>query len=58
LPGELKGTGGYQRARVRMSSATCPANASRSMTTCFLPAPRLRTATVLASASRFPTTPM
>ena len=43
-------------ARVRISSVSRPRNSSTGMTTCLLPAPRARTATVPACASRSPTT--
>lgn len=50
--------GSYPSALVRISSVTRAMNSSRGMTSCFFPSPRFRTATVPASASRSPTTPM
>ena len=45
-------------ARVRISPVTRATNSSTGITSCLFPAPRTRTATVPASASRCPTTAM
>ena len=48
----------YPSARLATSCRSCSAKASRVIVTCFFLAPRLRTATVPASASRWPTIAM
>src|SRR4029079_9802476 len=57
LAADASGAAGTS-ARVRISSITRSMKTSTAMTSCFLPAPRVRRATVCSSASRRPMTHM